>query len=87
MDKKVQELMGKVNKTVTILKGDSSKKGTLKYNGYSSGSMELNMKLTGRLDIGFVFGRIYEVYGWESSGKARGTPDRICVYPDGRRWS
>jgi recombination protein RecA len=37
--------------------------------GLSSGSLLLNLRLTGKPDVGYVEGRVVELYGPESSGK------------------
>jgi recombination protein RecA len=59
--------IAKAIKGVTILGGKSFR--AKRREGISSGSIALNRILTGDMDVGYVWGRVYEIYGPEGSGK------------------
>lgn len=65
------ELRDMVNKELKrkALGGLTSERGRQITEGLSSGSLMLNMALSGSPLVGYVWGRIAEVYGPESSGK------------------
>lgn len=67
----IEERREKVNKALerTALVGLTPDRGKRITNGLSSGSMMLNVALSGSPLVGYVWGRIGEIYGPESSGK------------------
>lgn len=64
--KKVQELLKLVDDAVFLIGQRPTK---TKRDGFSSGSLVYNYILTGDEKIGYVRGRIYELFGPEGSGK------------------
>lgn len=68
---KHDELRDKVNKELqrNALAGLTPERGKKITNGLSSGSFMLNMALSGSPLVGYVWGRIAEIYGPEMSGK------------------
>ena len=66
-----EELRAKVNKALERkeLGGLTPARGKRIVEGLSSGSMMLNMALSGSPFVGYVWGRIGEIFGPESSGK------------------
>lgn len=66
-----EELREKVNAELkrSALVGLTPERGKRIANGLSSGSMLLNVALSGSPFVGYVWGRMTEIYGPESSGK------------------
>lgn len=67
----LKELEAQVNKGLKadVITHLSAKKADKVKSGVSSGSLMLNMKLSGTPNIGYAWGRIVELYGPEMSGK------------------
>jgi len=71
LDPAIEALVAKVNESVggvcvNTLAGASCSRDI---RGVSSGSVELNMALSGKPLVGYAWGRIVEIYGPEQSGK------------------
>lgn len=72
MDRRaLQELRQRVNQELkdTALVGITPDSDTTALSGLSSGSLMLNIAMSGSPFVGYVWGRIAELYGPESSGK------------------